>query len=209
MKKRSSERWGVSLLGAGAGQIVLDGFGVLAACAAVEGMSVRTEADVRLQRPIFQIVERFETRPGEIGDLVAGNSHGCQAFDGEFVEIGGGVVRRCVEGAVAHSAEQHFLAKAAVLIDFEHVDGDVLRGESLHPVERLAPRGFGLAGKSGDQVDVDVVYAGGMQHRNLAGDDLGGVRAAGAAEFLFDERLHAERDALYAGSRPRRERLRA
>ena len=203
MKKRSSDRCGTSSsTPAGAGQIVLDRFGVLAAHAAVEGMRVRAEADVRLQRPILQIVPRFEARPREIGDLVARDSQRRQAFDGEFVEIGGGVVGGRIEGAVAHAAEQHFLAEAAVLVHFEHVDGDVLRGEALHPVERLAPGGFGLAGKSGDQVDVDIAYAGGAQHRNLGGDDLRGVRASGAAEFLFDERLHAERDALDAGSGP-------
>ena len=202
MKKRSSDRWGVVVHLAGAGQIILDRLGVLVAHAAVEGVSVGAEADVRLQRPILQIVPRFEAGPREIGDLVARDPQRGQAFDGQFVEIGRGVVGGRIEGAVAHPAEQHFLAEAAILVHFEHVDGDVFRRQALHPVERFAPGGFGLAGKPGDQVDIDVVYARRVQHRHLGGDDLRGVRAPGAAEFLFDEGLHAERDAVDAGGGP-------
>ena len=42
-----------------------------------------------------------------------------------------------------------------------------------------------------------------MQHRDFAGDYLRRVRAPRAAEFLFDERLHAQRDAVDAGLGPR------
>ena len=38
---------------------------------AVEGMRVGAEAEVRLALPVFQVVARFEARPGEVGNLVA------------------------------------------------------------------------------------------------------------------------------------------
>ena len=63
-------------------------------------------------------------------------------------------------GAVAHAAEQHLVAEAAVFVHFEHVDGNVRRREALDPIERLAPTGFGLPGETGDEVDVVVRDAG-------------------------------------------------
>ena len=62
--------------------------------------------------------------------------------DGEFVEGGGLVFGGRIERAVADAAEQHFLAEAAVLVDFEHVDGDVVGREALDPVEGFAPGGL-------------------------------------------------------------------
>ena len=58
------------------------------------------------------------------------------------------------------AAEQEFLAQAAILVDFEHVDGDMLRGEALDPIEGFAPGGFGLAREAGDEIDVDRADAG-------------------------------------------------
>ena len=58
-------------------------------------------------------------------------------------------------GAVANASEQHLAAEATVFVDLEHVDGDVGGGEALNPIEGVLPGFGGLAGESGDEVDVD------------------------------------------------------
>jgi hypothetical protein len=123
-------------------------------------MGVGAEAHVGFEGPIFQIVARFPAGAREIGDLVARNAEGGEAFDGEFVEIGDLVVVGDVGGAVADAAEEALLAETAVLVDFEHVDGDVRGREALDPIERFAPTGGGLAGEAGDEVDIAVFDAG-------------------------------------------------
>ncbi len=65
------------------------------------------------------------------------------------------------------------------------------RIETLDPIERFAPGGFGLGGESGDEIDVVVGDAGVSERADILGDGLRGMLAAGAADFGIDERLRA------------------
>src|SRR5438105_1300308 len=100
---------------------------------------VGAESHVGIELPVFQIVPRFVARTGEIRDFVARDSDRGEPIDGQFVEPCGGVLRRRVHGAVAHAAEQQFFTEAAVLIDLQHVDRDVLGRDPLDPIQRFAP----------------------------------------------------------------------
>jgi hypothetical protein len=68
----------------------------------------------------------------------------------------------------------------------------VLGREALDPIERFAPGGFGLAGKAGDQVDIDVADAGGAEMGDFGGDDLRIVAAAATPNLGVNEGLNAE-----------------
>ena len=191
---------GVARFGGGGrvGEVILDGLRVLLPHGAVEGMGVGSESHVGCQGPVFQVVARFEANAREVGDLVAGDAEGGEALDGKLVEVGSQIVTGDVGGAIADSAEEALFAEAAVFVDFEHVDGDVWGSEALDPVERFAPTGGGLAGKSGDQVEIQIGDAGFAEDGDVGSDDGGGVAAAGAAEFIFDEGLNAEADTVDA-----------
>ena len=135
--------------------------------APVERMRVGAESEIGLQQPIFQVVPRLHAGPGEIRNLVARDAHLRQTLDGDLVEVGGQLVGRGVGRAVAHAAQAQFAAQAAVVIHFQHVDRDVLRRQALHPVERFAPAGLGLAGEAGDQIDIDIADAALAQQRDF------------------------------------------
>ncbi len=126
---------------------------------AVKGMRIRAEAEIRLQPPVFQVVQRFEARLSEVRDLIAGHTARAQAFNGRFIHTGDGVVIGHVERAVTHTLKQNLAAKAAVLIHLEHIDRDVRRIEALNPIERSRPTIGSLPGKTGDQIDIEVVQA--------------------------------------------------
>ena len=178
-------------------------FGVLPAHAAVERVGVGAEAGVGLHFPVLEVVPRFEARTGEVGNFVTRDSHGGQPLDGHLVELrhlvfGGGLGR-----AVAGAAAQHLLAEAAVFVHLQHVDGNVRRGQAFDPIEGFAPARQGLAGEARDEIDVAVADAGGLEKPQLLNHGLRGVFSAGAADFLFHKRLHAQAHAIDAARGPR------
>lgn len=195
---------GGDALRAGIDDIVLRALGVLDAMRAIEGMRVGTEADVGLACPVLEVVARFEAGAREVGDFVARDADAGEAFDGGFVEVGDGVVGGYVAGSVALAEGKDFGSEAAIVIDFEHVDGDVWSFEALDVVERFGPRCNSLAGETRNEIDVKVFDACVAERLDFALDDFGGVLAAGTGEFLRDERLHAETDAVDAGGSPGR-----
>src|ERR1700690_167147 len=84
--------------------ILFGRFYVGAAPRAIERVGVGAQGGVGLERPVLQVVLRFETGTGEVGDLVAGDSHRVQAVDGGLVEVGHQVVGRRLRRSVARAA---------------------------------------------------------------------------------------------------------
>src|SRR5579863_8662770 len=116
--------------------------------------------------------------------------------DGCFVEVRDAVVRWDVSSAVALAAQPDFSAKAAIVVDLQHVYGNVRRIERDRRCERFIPTGFTLSRQAGDEVDVDVRDAASAKQRDILHDRLRGVSSAGSREFLPDKRLHAKADAI-------------
>ena len=71
-------------------------------------MSVCTEADVRLQRPVLVVVERLVSGGGEVRNLVALDTKHPQPIDSVEVELGDLVFRRHLGRAVAGTALPKF-----------------------------------------------------------------------------------------------------
>jgi hypothetical protein len=86
---------GIGPGGIGAGRFVglksFDIFGgcfhVLPASDAIEGMGVRSEAEIGFAMPVFEIVQRFTARAREVGDFVACDAVAGEVADGGFVEV--------------------------------------------------------------------------------------------------------------------------
>src|SRR2546426_986420 len=76
--------------------------------AAVEGMRAGPESEIGFAAPIFQIVPRTKARQRPIGDFVVVVAGFAQAFAGEFVRVGHGVVAGNGRGGVACSAGEQF-----------------------------------------------------------------------------------------------------
>ena len=64
-------------------------------------MRIRAEAQIRLALPVLQIVPRFESRPREIGNLIALQAQPREAFDRSLIEIGDGVFAGNIACAIA------------------------------------------------------------------------------------------------------------
>src|ERR1700733_7580711 len=166
-------------------------------------MGVGAEAYIGLALPILQIVDRLAAGAREVGNLVAIDAVRAKPGDRCFVEVRDAVVRWHVGSAVAFAAQPDFSAQAAVVIDLQHVDGNMRRVEGDRRRERVIPTGFGLPREAGDEVDIDVPEAPGAKQGDILHDGLRGVLPAGSREFLSNERLHSEAYAIDAGAQPR------
>ncbi len=93
-------------------------FDVLAADDAVKRVRVRAEPGVRLQLPVLQIVQRFESGPRKVGNFVAMNPDAGQAFHRSLIKLGRKLVARDVGRAVAFPVEQDLAAQAGCLRRF-------------------------------------------------------------------------------------------
>ena len=168
-------------------------------------MRVRAEAEVRFQPPVFQIVQRFKTRPREVRDLVAMDAQALQFFDRGFIKLRRQIVGGNIRRAVALAVEQHLAAQAAVFVDFEHVDGNMRRVQLFDPSQGFAPARQRLARQAGDQIDIDVGQSPLRAACAISSRyDFRRVLAAGARQFARNEGLHAQAHAIHARARPTR-----
>ena len=107
-------------------------------------MRIGAKTKVRLAPPVFQVMARFETRTGEVRNLVARDPGPRQAAHRCLIKAGDAIVGGNILRPVALAESDHFRSQAAVLIDLQHVDRHVLRRQPLHPVERFLPGSRGL-----------------------------------------------------------------
>ncbi len=112
-------------------------------------------------------------------------------MDGLFIKLNRKIVRRNGRRSVTCSAQQDFFAKTAIFIHLKDINGNVRRPETFDPGERLAPGMSGLAGKSRDKVQVDVVNTGVQQSTDILFHCFSGMTASRLAEFGGYKRLHA------------------
>ena len=79
------------------------------------------------------------------------------------------------------------------------------RLQAFDPIERFTPRSRRLAGKPGDQVDIDVLDPALTKQRDIARHNLRRVLAACARDLALHEALHAQADAIDSALSPSRE----
>ena len=94
-----------------------------------------------------------------------------QPFDGGFVHLRDGVVGGHQAGVIARASGQHLAPKPRFFIDFEHVDAGVEHAAVEQHGDGFVPGGEGLAGQSGDQVQVEIGDSGGAQPLQVVKDD--------------------------------------
>jgi len=121
----------------------------------------RTESRSRL--PIAQIMTRANAGRQKIRDLILLEPALGQPF--RLACTSGPWRRRGYEARrVARSAGKHLAAKTRILVHLQHVNAGVRHSGVQQHGERFFPRGGGLSGKSGDQIDVRLV-----KRRRVAG----------------------------------------
>ena len=88
---------------------------------------VYAKAEIRLPRPILQIVPRFKSVAGEIGNFILRNPRRSQPIAGSNIKIGDGFFIGDKVRVVARPACHQFSAEPRILIYFEHVNTHVRR----------------------------------------------------------------------------------
>ena len=127
---------------------------IAVARAADARVRARAEAHIVIELPVLQVVPGLIARDAEVGDLVLFVAIVPQLLDHAQVHIRLLVVRRD-EGRVLQSVH------GCALLELEPVAGDVLRTQGKRLGERVCPVAAGLAGKTVDEVEADVVKPGG------------------------------------------------
>ena len=102
-------------------------------------------------------------------------------------------------GAIARAVAEDFQAQSGAFINFHHVDGNMLGRKRDRFRERVTPGLARLFRQPGDQVEADVANAGVAKDGDGAVNVRAAVHAACGFEFLVDEGLRAEADAIDAG----------
>ena len=110
-------------------------------------------------------------------------------------------------GVVAGAAGEHLAAQPGILIHLEHVDAGVRNAGVDEHIERLLPGGEGLAGKTGDQIHVEVANSSGTEAAKVIRNNCPAVQAAARLRFAIDEGLHAQTHAVHARSNQRVKRF--
>src|SRR5712664_4260575 len=104
---------------------------------------------------------------------------GIESLARQSIRLGHRVVgRNCGSGIFCAAAEE-FAAQSAAFVDFEEINGNVLRRELNKLIERVAPAFRGLVRQASDQVETDIANANGTKNRNGAVNVGAAMHAAG------------------------------
>ena len=159
-------------------------------------MGIQAEAEVRLAGPIFQIVSRSMARASKIRNLILRDARRIELLCSFGIHVGDGLLIRHHAHAVARTACNHLPAQPRIFVHIQHVDAQVQHSCRDGLRERFTPTLAGLMWKSGDQVDIDVVDAGGAKPINVVERDGSRVGASNRSGFVIHKGLHAEADAI-------------
>src|SRR5215469_3239071 len=132
----------------------------------------------------------------EVRDLVLMNAAGFETFTGIEVQVRGEIVIGNKVGMVTAASGEQLIAKARVLVDFEHVNADVRNSGCKRLGQREVPALRRLVRKTSDQIDADVADSCGPQPRDVVVSDGTGVQTTDRSTLLIDERLYAKADAI-------------
>ncbi len=159
-------------------------------------MGIQAEAEVRLAGPIFQIVSRSMARASKIRNLILRDARRIELLCSFGIHVGDGLLIRHHAHSVARTSCDHLSTQPRIFIHVEHVYAQVRHSCRDDLRERFSPALAGLMWKSCDQVDIDVVDAGGAKPINVMERDGSRVGASNGSGFVIHKRLHAEADAI-------------
>src|SRR5262245_11478548 len=154
-------------------------------------MRADAEATVRGTGPVFQVVPAFESWTCPIGNLVVHIAGVGQALCGLGVEGCENVIRWDFRRTLPPSAS---------LFQVQHVNGHMFGQESVDTIQ-IGPPHFGpLMWESGDQINADIVESVLTQSIDIAKYIGRSMKPACMLQVVIVKRLHAEADAIYAGT---------
>ena len=150
-------------------------------------MGVAAASEIGLHAPILQVVARPLPGAREVGDFVPLEAQLREALDGVEIELDNALAAGNRAGPVTAAARAQFLAQAALVVDFQHVNRNVIDCETVDPRQRFFPCPAGLMRQAGDEIDRNVADAAPAQPRDIRADRLRIVAPAGRAGDLGDE----------------------
>src|SRR5437667_570725 len=142
-----------------------------------------TKTQIGLTAPVFEIVPGLESRLGPVRNFVMVISRRRELPAGCIVKLSHFVVSWEGADAVSCATSKYFPAEPAVFIDFEHVDGNVLRREGEQFVEGVLPALARLVRKSGNQIKTQVRDSGRAEQRHGAMNVILAVHAPRGLQF--------------------------
>ena len=129
-------------------------------------MGAGAEAQVGQVAPVDEVVAAFAAGPGPVRNFVLLVARGGEQRLAALVHIG-----HCIVVGHGHEALLDPQPEGRVLLDDEGVAREVLGAEGDRALQRRLPTGQGLPRQAADEVEIDVVEAGGAR----ALDGLGGL----------------------------------
>src|SRR5436305_7742240 len=119
-------------------------------------MRIHAEAEVRLPRPVFQIVPRSESLSSEVGDLILRDSSRVQSLTCHGIEIRNCIVMRDKMRMITRSSGDQLATEPRVFIHLEHVNAH-MRNTGRHGfLQRQPPALATLMRQTSDQINVEV-----------------------------------------------------
>ena len=161
-------------------------------------MRARAQPQIRLVAPVNDVVAALPPRPRPVGDLVVVEAGRGQFPPGQLILVGGHVR----VGREDRAARQPALHRRARLdgqaIEADVGDGRLGRGQRQHGRQRPRPIGHALSRQAIDEVEVEVIEAGGAGQAH--GLDGGGevVGAPQQGQLARQRALHAEAEPVDA-----------
>ncbi len=140
-------------------------------------------------------------RAREVGNLILRDSGGAELLAGLGIHVCDGWLVRHHADTVTRASGDDLASQPGIFIHIQHVDAQMRHagGDSLR--QRISPALPGLVRKTGDQVDVDVVDAGGTKPFDFIERDGASMGASHRGCFMIHKRLHAQADAVESQAR--------
>src|SRR2546425_6689026 len=145
------------------------------------------KAQIGFAAPVLEIVLGLESRLCPVRDFVMVISLRRKLPAGCIVKLSHFVVSWEGAGAVSCATSKYFPAEPAFFIEFEQVDGNVLRREGEQFVEGVLPALARLVREPGNQIKTQVRDSGRAEQRHGAMNVILAVHAPRGLQFRIGE----------------------
>ena len=152
-----------------------------------ERVRSRAESQIWFAAPVLEIVPSLEAGLCPVRDFVMVISRRRKLPASYIVKLCHFVVSWEGADAVSCATSKYFPAEPAAFIEFEQVDGNVLRREGEQFVEGVVPALARLVRKPGNQIKTQVRDSGRAQQRHGAMNVIPAVHAPRGLEFRIGE----------------------
>ncbi len=153
-------------------------------------MRPRPKSQIRLASPVFQIMLRFKSRLRPVRNLVVMIPRRPQRFLRHLIKLRHLVFARHRPRAVLPSTVQQLLPQPAPLINFQQINGNMLRRQPRQFIQRLPPTFLCLMRQSRDQIKADIPNPRLAQYRHRPTNIRPPVHSPRRHQFSIHKRLH-------------------